>query len=186
MRVDLQARNTEITPRFREHAEPRVSSLDHVFDRISEVRVTLTAQRGWKTVEIMLEADGLMLRSEERSNDELASFDRALDKLERQLKRYRDRMRDHAKRPLREIPVAGAAVEDEARVDEETVEDLAGVRIVRTKTHALRPMTVEDAAMQMDLLGHDFFLFYNSASDRVEVVYRRRDGDYGLIEYVVG
>ena len=189
MNVEFYGRNVEISPRFRQHAEPRISGLDGYFDRISEVRVTLASQRAWKTVEITLEADGVLLRSEERTNDELASFDKALERLERQLRRYRDRVTDHAKPSIRKMPVdteeAGAALEAEVELDEEE-EQVGDIRIIRTKAHALKPMTPEEAALQMELLGHDFFMFFDGESEQVEVVYRRRDGGYGLIEPVIG
>jgi putative sigma-54 modulation protein len=187
MKVEYQGRNAELSSRFREHAEPRISGLEHQFDRIAEVRVTLSLQRGWKTVEIMLEADGLLLRAEERSNDELASFDKALDKLERQLKRYRERVRDHSRTAARKLSAEEEAAARTAEAPAEAEEVLASeIRIVRTKTHPLKPMTPEEAALQMELLGHDFFLFFDAQSEQVELVYRRRDGGYGLIEPSLG
>lgn len=188
MKTEFQARNVEISPRFRDHAEPRISALEAHFDRISEVRITLSAQRSWRTVEITLDADGMLLRSEERSNDELASFDKALDKLERQLRRYRERVRDHAKRSVRASSGEGAAEATEAGQTPapEMAPDATSVEILRTKSHAVKPMTPEEAALQMDLLGHDFFLFYDPESEQIEVVYRRREGGYGLIEPIIG
>jgi putative sigma-54 modulation protein len=187
MKVEYQARNTELSSRFKEHAEPRIQSLEHHFDRIGDVRVTLSQQRGWKTVEIMLEGDGLLLRAEERSNDELTSFDKALDKLERQLKRYRERVREHTHTPVRKLSAQESAAAETTEPADETEETPSGeIRILRTKTHPLKPMTPEEAALQMELLGHDFFLFFDSQSEQVELVYRRRDGGYGLIEPVLG
>lgn len=188
MRVEFHGRNVDITPRFRQHAEPRITSLDTFFDRITDVRITLSAQRAWKTVEITLDADGLLLRSEERTNDDLASFDKALDRLERQLRRYRDRMTEHSRKSLRKPPEQAVATEPTAEPAEEADlgDDAGDIRIIRTKAHALKPMTPEEAALQMELLGHDFFVFFDGQSEQVEVVYRRRDGGYGLIEPVIG
>lgn len=187
MKIELQGLGTEITQRFRDHATPRIKTLENLFDRIHEVRITLSAQRHWKTVEITLEADGLLLRSEERTNDELASFDKALDRLERQLRRYRERVKHHARRATRSA--AGQAEPTSMEAQEPPAEtfdpDLGEIQIVRTKAHALKPMTAEEAALQMELLGHDFFMFFNGQSEQVEVVYRRRDGGYGLIEPVL-
>ena len=186
MRIEYRRRNAEFTPRFTEHAEPRLATLERLFDRINAIRVTLSAQRNWRTVEITLEADGLLLRSEERSNDDLASFDKALDRLERQLRRYRERVTRRARKSFREV-AADEAIESAGAEDEKDEEDEAGeVEIVRTKSHALKPMMPDEAALQMDLLGHDFFLFFDAESEQVEVVYRRRDGGYGLIEPAVG
>jgi len=191
MRIEFNGRNTEVTDRFREHAEPRISTLDTLFDRISEVRITLSIQRAWRTVEIMLDADGLLLRSEERSNDDLASFDKALDRLERQLRRYRDRShrRSHGRESIRTAAADEAeGIAEPVAVTEESEDVIQAdeIRIIRTKTHALKPMTPEEAALQMEMLGHDFFVFFDPQSQQVEVVYRRRDGGYGLIEPAVG
>jgi len=191
MRIEFSGRNVEVTNRFREHAEPRIDTLEHLFDRIGVVRITLSTQRAWRTVEINLEADGLLLRAEERTNDELASFDKALDRLERQLRRYRDRVKHHSKKSIRQAAAeqAEASVEPVEVPQEAPVEVIAepdDIRIIRTKTHALKPMTPEEAALQMELLGHDFFLFFDAQSEQVEAVYRRRDGGYGLIEPSLG
>lgn len=193
MRIEFSGRNIEVTERFRAHAEPRIETLEHLFDRIGVVRITLSTQRAWKTVEINLEADGLLLRAEERTNDELASFDKALDRLERQLRRYRDKVKHHSKKSIRQAAAEEAeasteAVEVEAteEVPAEVIAEPDDIRIIRTKTHALKPMTPEEAALQMELLGHDFFLFFDPQSEQVEAVYRRRDGGYGLIEPDLG
>ncbi len=191
MRVEFQSRNCDIAPKFRQHAEPRIEALENFFDRISDVRITLSAQRAWRTVEITLEADGLLLRAEERTNDELASFDKALDRLERQLRRYRERAQDHVKNRTPFRKVAGeelpeAQEQPESAETELPPEALEDIEILRTKTHSLKPMTPEEAALQMELLGHDFFVFFDGQSEQVEVVYRRRDGGYGLIEPSLG
>jgi putative sigma-54 modulation protein len=188
MRVEFLARNAEVSSRLREHADPRLEALEGLYERIQDVRVTVSAQKGWKTVEITLDADGVLLRSEERSNDELASFDKALDRLERQLRRYRERVRSHPRTPEREALLAQPVGDDDAAADAEDSDDIeiGEIRIRRTKSHPVKPMTPEEAALQMELLGHDFFMFYNPQSSQIELVYRRRDGGYGWIEPVLG
>ena len=188
MKVEFHARNTDVTERFRSHATPRLATLSSLHDRIQDVRVTVSAQRSWRTVEITLHADGTMLRSEERSNDDLASFDKALDRLERQLRRYRERTRSHPRAATRE---RGATEPEEGAAAGESQPDIAEpdfdeIEIIRTKSHAVKPMTPEEAALQMELLGHDFFMFFNPQSEQIELVYRRRNGGYGLIEPVLG
>ncbi len=187
MRIEFQGRSCEITDKLRAHAEPRIETLETFFDRIADVRVTLSVQRAWKTVEITLEADGLLLRAEERTNDELASFDKALDRLERQLRRYRERAKDHTRRSIRTVSESEEGdTEDETKdVEEILVETPDDIEIVRTKSHALKPMTPQEAALQMEMLGHDFFVFLDGQNDQVGVVYKRRDGGYGLIEPTV-
>ena len=186
MKVEFNGRNAEITDRLREHADPRLASLENLYERVQDVRVTLSAQRSWRTVEITLEADGVMLRSEERSNDELASFDKALDRLERQLRRYRDRVRSHQRAGVRELGAAEEPAAAEEAAAEPAESEMGEIEIIRTKSHPVKPMTPEEAALQMELLGHDFFMFFNQQSEQVELVYRRRSGGYGLIEPVLG
>jgi len=188
MRVEFHGRNAEVSQRLRDHADPRLAALESLHDRIQDVKVTLSVQKGWKTVEITLDADGVLLRSEERTNDDLAAFDKALDRLERQLRRYRERVRSHPRAPGRESPlvVPVEASADEEPEEEEAHPEIGEIEIIRTKSHPIKPMTPEEAALQMELLGHDFFMFYNPQSNQVELVYRRRDGGYGLIEPVLG
>lgn len=183
MKVEFHGRNAEVTERFRTHAEPRVVALQNLYERIQDVHVTLSSQRGWKTVEIMMVAEGALLRSEERSNDDLASFDKALARLERQLRRYRERLREHPRGSAKE---AAALRADAAEPPDEAESDIDEISIIRTKSHPVKPMTPEEAALQMELLGHDFFMFFNPQSEQVELVYRRRNGGYGLIEPVLG
>ena len=188
MKVEFHGRNAEITDRLRDHADPRLAALEGLYDRIQDVRVTLSGQKGWKTIEITLDADGVLLRSEERSNDDLASFDKALDRLERQLRRYRERVRSHPRTAERASPLARTepTVGEGEEPEELSDLDMGAIEITRIKSHPLKPMTPEEAALQMELLAHDFFMFFNPQSNQVELVYRRRSGGYGLIEPVLG
>lgn len=181
MRIDFQSRNHDLPERFVAHATPRLEDLPHYNDRIGEVRVLLTGKRGLHDVEITCDVNGHVLRAIERDGDPLAAFDQSLEKLQRQLTRYKDRLVDRRKHGavVREIeavvPPTPEAAEDEEPADEE-------IEIVRTKSHALKPMTPEEAVLQMQMLGHDFYVFLDGSAQRVGVVYRRRDGGYGLIE----
>ena len=115
--------------------------------------------------------DGLILRAEENSNDMYLSIDRAVDKLESQIRRYRTKMGKHLRDPKPEAP-------------EEVVEPVyeeVNFDVVRTKKFAVKPMDVDDAITQMELLGHNFFLFLNAETDSMCVLYRRNDGSYGLL-----
>ncbi len=178
MRIDVQGRNVEITQRFRDHVEPRLETLHRHFDRIQSVKVVMSQQRQWRVVEVTVDADGVLLRAEERSDDELTSFDRALGAVGKQVERYKDRLRRFRhRRGLRE---ADAPAAEDLEEEEELLGDEA-VRIIRTKSVPLKPMTAQEAAMQMELLGHDFFMFHDAETQKVCLVYRRRDGDYGML-----
>jgi putative sigma-54 modulation protein len=114
-----------------------------------------------------------VLRAEERSNDPQAAVDQAVEKLQRQLDRYREKLIERSRQES--VPAQQPAVGAEAG-------PARGPQIVRMKRFAVKPMAPEEAALQMDLLGHDFFVFANAETEQVNVIYRRNDGNYGLIE----
>lgn len=165
-------RNLEITDAMKSYAEDKLEKLERFSDKIVDARVVMSYDTNKNAdapakVEVQLNVPSGVLRAEERGKDSYAAIDQVVDKLERQLKRMKDRAN-----PRRiELP----EIAEEAFEDEEP-------SIVRTKRHILRPMTPEDAAMQMDNLGHDFFMFRNSENNLVSVIYLRHDGHYGLIE----
>ncbi len=169
MRLDFYARNAEITGEFRSHVEPRLEALHKHFDKVQGVKVVINGQRNWRSVEITVDADGLLLRAEERSDDEMTSFDRALGAIERQLERYRDRLRDRHRR-AQEAAGAQAPPEEEEEIE-----------IRRVKSVALESMTSDEAILQMELLGHDFFMYRDGETQQVGLVYRRRDGGFGVL-----
>jgi putative sigma-54 modulation protein len=169
--------------RFEEHAGPRIEHLTKQFERIEGALVTVAAQRNWRTVDLTVQVHGALLRAEERNSDALAAFDKALARMERQLARLKERQREFGHESLRTLASGEGGAElvaPEAEIAETPAPE--GIRIVRTKAHSLKPMAPEEAALQMELLGHDFFVFVDGNSGNVGVVYRRRDGGYGLIE----
>lgn len=181
MRIDFQARNHDLPDRFVAHARPRLEDLPRFHERLTDVRVLLTGKRGLHDVEITCDLHGHVLRAVERDGDPLVAFDQSLEKLQRQITRYKDRLVDRRKHGavVREIeavvPPAAETAEEEKKVAEE-------LEIVRVKSHALKPMSPQEAVLQMQLIGHDFYVFLDDSAQRVAVVYRRRDGGYGLIE----
>jgi len=183
MQTDFVGRNTEVSSRFRRHAEPRLKRIARLLDDEAGVRVSLAQLRGQHTVELTVTWRTLVLRSEVRDSDELGAFDRALDKLERQAVRYKGKLREYSHEALRKLPATEEEQEALEEEPEEPAEAVSEIRIVRTKTHALKPMTPEEAVLQMELVGHTFYVFKDGESDQVGVVYRRDDGGYGLIEY---
>ncbi len=187
MLVNYQGRNTEITDAFRRHADPRIEGLSQYFERIADVRIAVSQQRHLMTVEITVNADGTLIRAEDCSHDALSSFDKALARVERQIRKYKGKLHSRGRqtRPGSvdnpETEPAGTGAEEAA-----TPQQLDEVRIVRTKSHVLKPMSPEEAVLQMEMLEHDFFVFFDAQTEQVGVVYRRRDGDYGLIEPSIG
>ncbi len=181
MRVQFFARHGSVPQHFRDHAEPRIENLDQYAREINEVRVSMLEQRGRFIVEITVDTPGTIFRSEKRKGDLLAAFDEAFAAVEKQMRRHKRRIRDHTKTSVRRLEMAEPKPEedpDEAKEGEFT--------IVRTEPRATKPMTAEEAVVQMDMLDDDFFLFMNSTSDKPAVVYRRQAGGYGLIELELG
>ncbi|MBM3501292.1 MAG: ribosome-associated translation inhibitor RaiA [Armatimonadetes bacterium] len=182
MRIEFTGRNAALSPSFEEYAERKLSHLTRLAAKVGTVRVVVSEQRGRKDVEITADLDGTLIRSEVKGPDERISLDGALDKLERQVRKYKARFQRRRRDRRHAAEAEGDAVIEAAPEEVEPEETAAEPHVARTKTVALKPMSPEEAALQMELLGHDFFLFRNAESELVSVVYRRTDGDYGLIE----
>ena len=182
MLIHVKGKHIEVTDALKDYIEKKLQKLDKYFHDIREANVILSVQRGMQMVEVQLEGDGILLRGEERRvNDMYASIDEVVEKLEGRVKRFK------GKRSGKSIdlgPKAKNAVRDRAMVEafgaEVEPDDMP--TLVRTKRFALKPMPPEEAAQQMELLHHDFFVFRNSDTEDVNVVYKREDGNYGLIE----
>ncbi|MFD2609697.1 ribosome hibernation-promoting factor, HPF/YfiA family [Deinococcus taklimakanensis] len=180
----LSGRNVEVTDAMRDYVQEKLSRLDRYNDQITDARVTLTvrdvrdADRR-NRVEVQLNVPHGIIRAEEHHQDMYAAIDRASDVLERQLRKFKTRYMKQRGEAL-PTPEPGPA---EADVNA-GLDDVGEFRpeIVRQKRFDLRPMSPEDAVAQMEALGHDFYVFTSMATGRAAVVYRRRDGHYGLIE----
>lgn len=189
MLLNVRSRDGAVQDRFREYAQKKVSKLERYFTRIDSARLEQSVERGLHIVELNLEGDGVFLRSEERCNDMYAAVDNAVDKLERQVVRFKGRKRGGRQRPGPIKESAGRAWEagdsaasaqpDDGEPDGTSEHE---IRVTRRKRFPMQPMTAEEAARQMELTDHDFFLFQNGDTGDVSLLYRRRTGDYGLIE----
>ncbi|HHT49616.1 MAG TPA: ribosome-associated translation inhibitor RaiA [Firmicutes bacterium] len=173
MEVKVFGKNIEVTDALRQYAEKKVGKIGKFFAQEPPAAlVTLSVERGVHVVDITISINGLLLRGEEKSSDMYSSVDGAVEKIERQIHKYKTRIN----RKLREDnKIISPTPKD-------TVEVTADPKIVRTKRFAIKPMSAEEAVMQMELLGHDFFVFFNPELEEVNVVYKRKDGNYGLIE----
>ncbi len=161
-----------VSDSLKARAEKKLSKLDRYFNKEAEAIIRFRQQRGGRNIcEITVSVDGLILRAEENSNDMYLSIDRAVDKLESQIRRYRTKMGKHLRDPKPEAP--------DEKV--EPVYEEANYDIVRVKKFSVKPMDVDDAITQMELLGHNFFLFMNAETNTMCVLYRRNDGTYGLL-----
>ncbi|OQY26166.1 MAG: ribosomal subunit interface protein [Anaerolineaceae bacterium 4572_32.1] len=183
MQITIQGKNIEMTDRLHEYVEEKVARLDRYLPNITEVRVELSSESarsaGHRQVaQLTVRVKGKILRAEERTDDIFASIDAMLDKMHRQIARYKGKRR--SKLRAAEEPMFEEFYDEY----EEEEEDLAP-RIVRIKRFDMTPMGEEEAVEQMELLAHDFFVFYNIQDEGINVLYRRRDGDYGLIQPVL-
>lgn len=184
MQVIFSGKNVELTPALRSYAESKLLKLARFLDNVQEVKVTESIMRNQHIAEVTLMANGTIIRAEERSADMYTTIDLVIDKLERQLTRYKDRFVTRTRdsldgaKPHALIATQAAA----APTPGETEEEQTFPEIVRTKRFAVKPMDPEEAAMEMELIGHDFYVFRNAENNQVNVIYKRRDGNYGLIE----
>lgn len=184
-KLEIQARNMEVTKRINDYVTKKANKLDRFLPAIEETRVELTFEKAARSAsdrhvaQITVRGKNLLLRSEERADDVFAAFDTALDKLQRQIDRYKGkhyRGRGDGRSAAEVVPLP----EEEEATEEEPV-------IVRRKKFALLPMNEAEAIEQMRLLGHDnFFIFFDVEANKIKVLYRRRNGTYGLIEPEVG
>ena len=187
MQVAVKGRNIPVTEALEQYATKKVERIRKFFDdehSVSRAEVELIHERNPsipepEIAETTLFINGAVLKAREASVDMYASIDRMCDKLERQVRRYRGRQLDrwHGQRKRHT-----AAMEAGPMMIVEDEEEDIGARIVRTKQFQMKPMSPEEAALQMELLDHAFFVFTNADTGEINVVYRRRDGNYGLIE----
>jgi putative sigma-54 modulation protein len=186
IQVDVQTRNIRMSDHIKNHVEKKAGKLDHYLPAIEEAYVELTYHKSARNAcdrnvaQITVRGKGLLLRTEERGDEALVAFDVAIDKLQRQIDRYKGR-HYHGRGDGRS---ASDVDENVAQVDE--TGELPPL-IARRKQFRILPMNDLEAVEQMKLLGHDnFFIFYNADTSKINVLYRRRDGTYGLIEPEVG
>jgi putative sigma-54 modulation protein len=176
MVIVVSGQNVDITPALKEYAEKKLKKLQKFFEnREVEIEVVLKVQRELRVADITTQVGGLLIRGEGKTDDMYASINVAIDRIERQIRKYKTRINRRMRR------LEGQAAEVVAGGPAESEEE-GEPRLVKTKRFDVKPMSVEEAIMQMELLGHDFFVFRNDSTGGVNVVYRRNDGGYGLIE----
>ncbi len=175
MKIKTRGKNMEVTPALHDYVEKRLAKLEKYFDSDLEASVTMSVARESHIVEVTISIDGLLLRGEENSGDMYASIDSVVDKLERQTHKYKTKIN-------RKLRQKGLKELNEQYASPEPVEEDFEAGLVKTKQFVMKPMPVEEAILQMDLLGHNFFVFSSAETGEINVVYKRKDGNYGLIE----
>ena len=183
MNVQVNGRNVEVNDYLRDYVTKKVGKLERYLPQITETRAELTqnmtrSASDRSTAQVTVWANGQMLRAEESTSDILASVDATVDKMASQIRRFKGRRYDNRRRTSHAV---SAEVERAVTALEELPEEEPG-RIIRRKQFAVQPMNEEEAVEQMELLGHDFFVYFDPEEGAVNVVYRRKDGNYGVLQ----
>ena len=172
MKFVIVGKNIEVTPGLRSAVEEKIGKLERYFNPETEAHVTLSVEKERQKIEVTIPVKGSIIRSEQVSNDMYVSIDLVEEIIERQLKKYKNKLVDQKQ---------SAGFFKQEFIEKEYMED-EEVKIIRTKKFDIKPMYPEDACVQMELLGHSFFVFCNAETDEVNVVYKRKGNTYGLIE----
>lgn len=174
MKLKFKGKNFEINENLREIAEKKIGKLDKYFREDIEGQVTFSQVKNLQICEVTIFLPGTIIRAEEQSDDMVNAIDRIVDALEKQVRKHKTKLQKRYN--------SGETIRFE-QFEEEVVDESEEVpSIVRVKRFGLKPMSVEEAILQMELLGHNFFVFLEAEQDIVQVIYRRKDGNYGLIE----
>ena len=171
MRVTVIGKNINVTSALKEIVERKISKLDRYFKPNVEARATLTVQKNSQIFELTIPFNGVILRCEESTDDMYKSIDLVQAKLERQIRKQRTKLQRRSNESLRF-----------SNFDEVALEEDDQGEIVKVKKFNIKPMSTEEAILQMELVEHNFFVFKDSDTDNVNVIYKRKDGNYGLLE----
>ncbi len=172
MNIIIAGKNIEVTPGLRTAVEEKIGKLEKYFTSDAEIHVTLSVEKERQKIEVTIPVKGSIIRSEQVSNDMYVSIDLVEEIIERQLKKYKNKL----------VGQKQSANYFKKEFIEKEYMDEEDVKIIRTKKFDIKPMYPEDACIQMELLGHNFFVFCNAETDQVNVVYKRKGNTYGLIE----
>lgn len=171
MNYMITGRNLPLTDALKDIVQKKMGKLEKYFNPETEIHVTLSVQKNIHTIEVTIPANGRILRGEVSTEDMYLAIDSVIEKIERQIIKHKTKLekKNHGE------TLRFSNIPDYGESDNES-------KIVKTKRFAIKPMDAEEAVLQMDLLGHSFFVFRDASTDEVNVVYKRRDGNYGLIE----
>lgn len=175
MQAAVTFRHMEASPALKTYAQERAGRLDKYIDKPMDTQITLSVEKHRQIAEVVINADGIRIAGHESNDDMYAAIDLVMDKIERQVKKYKDKIRTHKPSQGRELKWRRDIYQPEAfDEDREPV-------VVKTENYFVKPMSVDEAAMQMDLGSQEFLVFNNASTQSINVLYRRKDGNYGLI-----
>ena len=176
MRFTISGKNIEVTEGLRTSVIDKLSKLERYFTPDTEIIVTMSVEKERQKIEVTIPVKGHIIRSEQESDDMYVSIDLVEEVIERQLKKYKNKIIDKKQNQ------AAFAKEFVEELPDDDTEQTGDIEIIRTKHFGIKPMYPEDACIQMELLGHSFYVFLNAETDEVNVVYKRKGNTYGLIE----
>ena len=172
MRYTITGRNIDVTPGLREAVIEKIGKLERYFNQDTEAIITLSDTKDRQKIEVTIPVKGHIIRAEEQSTDMYVSIDLVEEIIERQLKKYKKKLIDKKQSP---VDFSEFYIQEETEADDE-------IKIEKVKRFAMKPMDPEEACVQMELLGHSFYVFLNAETEEVNVVYKRKGQTYGLIE----
>lgn len=175
----IRGKNIEVTPALHDYVEKKIGKVTKYFDNVGEITVLLTVSKGRHIVEVTVPVHGILLRGQEATMDMYTSIDLVIEKIERQVRKYKTKL----EKRFREGSMKTEMMAQESeRAAKNVEEDDGEFEVIKTKRFVVKPMDIEEAIMQMNLLNHDFFVYRDDKTEDVNVVYKRKDGKYGLIE----
>ena len=177
MRYSFTGKNTTVTEALKDKITAKLGRLEKLFPENVNITVTLSVVKLDHTIEVTVNLPKRILRAEVTSDDMYSAIDEVVDVLEKQMVKYKNRLRDKSRRDTSFIEELKAFKEDDGYKDEDE-----GIKIARIKRFSVKPMDAEEAVMEMEMLGHNFFVFRNAGNDTFNVIYKRKNGTYGLID----
>lgn len=177
MEVTVTFRHMEPTDALRDYAIEKMAKLTKYVDKMTEGNVVLSLEKHRHIAEVTINANRITINGREETNDMHSAIDLVMDKIERQVKKYKDKIRNH--KPSLHQQIVNARINV---LSSESIEKNEVPRVIKTEMLSIKPMSIDEAVMQMDLLNNEFFIFSNASNQKVSVIYRRKDGDYGLGE----
>lgn len=176
MKLTITGRKVVVTDAIREKIEKKIGKLEKLFRDEPDVHVTLNVVKDAQSIEVTIFAAGIIYRAEDTDYDLYAAIDRVVDIIERQMRKHKTHLSKKLRKGVGETPF------NSSYFDIEGTDDVEEFRVVKTKKFSFKPMSIEEAILQMNMLGHQFFVFSNADTDVMSIVYKRKDGNYALIE----
>jgi putative sigma-54 modulation protein len=177
MNIAVRGKNIDITPALRDYVEKRVSKVTKYFSEVGNINAVLSVEKSQHCVEVTVPVNGIILRAQEITGDMYASVDLVVDKIERQITKYKTKLMKR----FRSGPGNNGADRFRSELLPDSVAGEDEFKVLKVKRFAIRPMNAEEAIMQMNLINHSFFVYFDSDDESVSIVYKRKDGNYGLL-----